>query len=202
LSDSITSELKLALEAVENASIPDDLRSVAFSSAFWGARDLSLTFGEDPPAASALSLGTTSHKGEIATSAGSDSPGLGRLVQKLNVSEEDVEFVYEINDSDLGLRVPPSRLAPVLKDAVKQIIYLVAAGRQAYGFETKTSTREIKRVCAERGKSDTNFSRIVDALHGEGLIVGGSGTSKTIAANGDGFERAGEIVKRLRNSSD
>jgi hypothetical protein len=197
----MTSELKLALEAVEDASIPDDLRPVAFASAFWGARDLGLPFEGDPSVASTPLPGTTSHKGGSASSAGPDSAGLSRLAQKLNVSEEDVEFVYEVDGSDLGLRVPPSRLAPVLKDAVKQIIYLVTAGRQAYGFEAKTSAGEIKRVCAERGKSDTNFSRIVDALHGEGLIVGGSGKSKTITANGDGFERAGEIVKQLRNSS-
>lgn len=198
MSASIANELKQALKVLEDASVPDDLRPVAFASAFWAARDHGLKSAGRRTPAPAPSPGTVPDGFAPSAEPDSGSGDLKKIAEKLSVSVEDVEFVYELDGKDLGLLVPPSRLAPVLKDAVKQIIYLVAAGRQACGFDTKTSAQEVKEVCAERGKADTNFSRIVDELHGEGLIVGGSGRAKTVGVNGDGFERAGEIVKQLR----
>jgi hypothetical protein len=123
------------------------------------------------------------------------------VATKLGASLEGVEFVYEIEAEKLALRFPPSRLAPVKKEAVKQIIYLVSAGRQAAGLDEKTPAKVIRALCAEMGKDDSNFSRLVDDLHGEGLIVGGSGQAKTIRVNADGFERAGRIVDELRERS-
>ena len=193
----IEKELTRALALVEGASIPDDLRPVAFASAFWGAREASLA-GVRPPAPPLVDAAPQSGAGPAR---GLEGEGLGRIAAKLGVTAEDVEFVYGLEGNGLALQVPPSRLAPVLKDAVKQIIYLVAAGRQAGGFDTKTPAREIKAVCVERGKADTNFSRIVDQLHGEGLVVGGSGQGKTVRVNADGFERAGQIIKQLRTSN-
>jgi hypothetical protein len=170
---------------------------VAFASAFWGAREASLA-GARPPAPP---LVDAPPQGGASPTQGLEGDGLARIAAKLGVTEEDVEFVFGFEGDNLALQVPPSRLAPVLRDAVKQIIYLVTAGRQAAGLDTKTPAREIKTVCVERGKADTNFSRIVDQLHGEGLVVGGSGRGKTVRVNADGFERAGQIIKQLRTSS-
>jgi hypothetical protein len=192
----IEQELRQALALVEGASIPDDLRPVAFASAFWAAREAGAPLAPASPLA-----GDGSAVDSISTP-GLEGDGLGRISAKLGVTQEDVEFVYELEGDKLALRVPPSRLAPVLKDAVKQIIYLVAAGRQAGGFDEKIPAREIKAVCVERGKADTNFSRIINQAHGEGLIIGGSGQAKTIRVNADGFERAGQIIKQLRTSND
>lgn len=197
MSDQIENELTRALALVEGASIPDDLRPVAFASAFWGAREASLA-GARP---SAPPLVDAAPQGGASPTQNLEGEGLGRIAEKLGVTEEDVEFVFGFEGDNLALQVPPSRLAPVLRDAVKQIIYLVAAGRQASGLDTKTPAREIKAVCVERGKADTNFSRIVDQLHGEGLVVGGSGQGKTIRVNADGFERAGQVIKQLRTTN-
>lgn len=197
MSDQIEKELTRALASVEGASIPDDLRPAAFASAFWGAREAGLA-GVRSPALPLVNAAPQSGAGPTQDPGGE---GIGRIAAKLGVTEEDVEFVFGFEGDKLALQVPPSRLAPVLKDAVRQIIYLVAAGQQALTPDTKTPAREIKAVCAERGKADTNFSRIVDQLHGEGLVVGGSGQGKTVRVNADGFERAGQIIKQLRTSN-
>lgn len=197
MSGQIEKELTQALASVEGASIPDDLRPVAFASAFWGAREASGA-GVGPPAPPLVDAGPQSN---ASPNQDLEGEGLGRIAAKLDVTDEDVEFAFGLEGEKLDLQVPPSRLAPVLRDAVKQIIYLVAAGRQAAGLDTKTPAREIKAVCVERGKADTNFSRIVDQLHGEGLVVGGSGQGKTVRVNADGFERAGQIIKQLRTSN-
>jgi hypothetical protein len=193
MSDSLVKELREALAIAENASIPDELRSAAFICAFWAKR-------EPSGSPTIRSNAEPSPSGGITTSPqGQDDPVMAKVASKLGASTEDLEFVYELVEGELALRVPPSRLDSVKKEAVKQIIYLVSAGRQAAGLEEKTFARQIKSVCAERGKADTNFSRILDSLHGEGLMVGGSGQSKTVRVNADGFERTAKIIQGVRD---
>jgi hypothetical protein len=199
VSDSIENDLVRALAVVEGASIPDDLRPVAFASAFWGARETAAP----PRGVVPGSIGVRGVQGiEPVEEAGKEGTGLRGIAAKLGASEADVEFVYELEDKKLNLRVPPSRLAPVLRDAMTQIIYLVAAGRQAADLDDKSASGDIKAVCVECGKVDSNFSRVLAALHGEGMIVGGSGRSRTVRVNADGFERAGKIIEQLRISND
>jgi hypothetical protein len=195
MSQDVVQDLKVALDAVSGASVPDELRPVAFVSAFWALRD-----GRAGGTAGAHTDAPIEQRAEtLRTPANTGGGALERLGQKLGLSNDEITFVYEF-DEDLTLCVPPSRLAPVLRVAVEQIIYLVAAGRQGGGLEPKTSAQLIKDVCTERGRSDSNFSRTLKDLHGKGLVVGGSGRGKTVTVNAAGFERAGAIIKEIKDS--
>jgi hypothetical protein len=201
MSDSIAGELKQALVDVEDASIPEDLRAVAFASAFWAARESATPKpgeGKGAPPQPALDADS----GASAVSTEPEHGGVEKIAAKLNVPSEDVEAVFDIRGNELGLNVPASRFASSPREAIEQIVYLIAAGRQALGLEARTTTPVIKVVCKDRGKTNSNFGRYVDDLHGKGVTVGGSGHARTIGVNAVGFERAGEIVKQLSGPGD
>jgi hypothetical protein len=192
MSDQIADQLTEALKAVENTSIPDDLRPVAFASAFWAARGV-----VGPPAVGE----TLPPTGQTPSSDDPNDPGddlIQKIAEKLKISVEDVEFAYEVDGDDVVLAVPPSRLHPTKKDAIEQIVYVLAAGRQATGIETETTSRLLKAACDECGREDSNFSRILGALHGEGLVIHGSGHARTAKVRRDGYERATLLIKQLR----
>lgn len=172
--------------------MPGDLRAVAFASAFWAAREAAAT---TPGGRKVKAPGSVTAPADPAPPP--DQVGTDKIAAKLNVSTEDVEAVFEINGDQLGIHVPASRLASSPREAIEQIVYLVAAGRQALGWEARTATPVIKAVCKERGKTNSNFGRFVDSLHGKGVTVGGAGHARTVGVNAVGFERAGEIVKEL-----
>jgi len=192
MSEQIEDQLTEALAAVENTSIPDDLRAVAFASAFWVARA-----GLEPPPptqAGPTPPGQTPPAEPVDPNAGPEA----KIANKLKISTDDVEFTYEINGEDVAFAVPPSHLASMKKDAIAQIAYVLSAGRQAAGIESETSGRLLKETCDDCARTDTNFSRILGALHGEGLIVRGAGQAATIKVNRDGYERAAATIKQLR----
>jgi hypothetical protein len=194
MSQAVVQDLKDAFDALSDASIPDELRPVAFASAFWALRE------SRSDGVGARTDAPMAREDAPFNAPRSKEDGVFEKVsRKLGLSNDEIAFVYEF-DEDLTLCVPPSRLAPVLRAAVEQIVYLVAAGRQGGGLESKTSAQLIKDICAERGKSDSNFSRILKDLHGKGLVIGGSGRSKTVTVNAAGFERAGVIVKEIKES--
>jgi hypothetical protein len=201
MSATLAEQLGQALAAVEEAGIPDDLRPVAFASAFWASWGPAVQSVPAPPP-------PTSGSGSAETVATSPSPssrpsggGYEQIAQKLDVSVDDAEFAFELTEKELRFRVRPSKLDSVRSKAQRQVIYLMTAARQAAGIDTETTAHFLKSVCKDLGKDDTNFGFLLGDLHGKGVVVSGSNRSRTIKANAEGFEIAGNILKELRNPS-
>lgn len=193
MSEAIVEELKAAALAVEGASVADDLRPVAFASAFWASRDPAA----DPPPAPAASPKTLKSSPRPTPPSAN---GYEQIAEQLDVSVDDAEFAFEIGD-EIRLRIRPSKLDSVRSKAQRQVIYLISAARQAAGIDTETTAAFLKGVCKDLGKDDTNFGYLLGDLHGKGVVVSGSHRSRTIKANAEGFEVAGTILKELRSQS-
>jgi hypothetical protein len=195
MTENVLEGLKRAASLVEEASVPSDLRSVAFASAFWATQhpaDVPHSGASAPPA-------TAEPLAHLpATADLSDIGSYERIAEKLGVPVGDAEFAFELQDQNLTLRIRPSLFDPVRAHAQQQVIYLLASARQAAGIEGETTATTLKNACKDLGKDDTNFGKVLSALHGEGLIIGGPTRSRTVKANADGHERAGEMLKSIR----
>jgi hypothetical protein len=195
MNGSLLEELKRAAALVDEASVPSDLRAAAFASAFWASRSPADIDGSKAAAPN----GTAEPLAPLAATAHSGGQGGHELIaEKLCVSVEDAEFAFELDGQDLRLRVRPSLFDPVRVRAQQQVIYLLASARQAAGIESETTAKHLKGACKDLGKDDTNFGKVLSALHGEGLIIGGPRPSRTVKANADGWERAGQVLKLMR----
>jgi hypothetical protein len=190
MSEAIVKRISDAVAAVEEASVPEDLRASAFNAAFWG------------DAVDAAKLVTPRSAATAKPSVGGDwdanpADGYAQIAERLGVTEEQAQFAFELIDGDVRLRIPPSLFNSTRKDAEIEIIYLLAAARQAAGIESATSARLLKGACDDRDKEDTNFGKILTGLHGQGLTIGGPSQTRTVTLNAGGFERAGKILGQI-----
>lgn len=193
-SDELTVGLRLAVEAVIEAEVPDDLRQIAFE------RALDYTLGSArPPAVTASEAPTLASGSSSASHRRSGTPSLGVLAQKLGISEDEAEQIYDLDGDGLHLTVQPSRLDSKVTAAMSQIARLVVAGRQAAGVdEDWTSVQDVRAACENRGRySQGNFSTYVKSLDGDGFRVRGEGTQRAFKANARGFEQTGALIREL-----
>lgn len=196
-SDKLTAGLRLAVEAVIEADVPDDLRQIAFE------RALDYTLGSAPtPAVSGTETPTLAPGSSGTSHRSSGGSSLGILAEKLGISEVEAEEIYDLDGDGLHLTVQPSRLDPKVTAAMNQIARLVVAGRQAAGLDDEwTSAEEVRVACEGRGRySRSNFSTYVKKLDGDGFRVRGDGSERTLKANARGFEETGALIRAILNS--
>lgn len=181
--------LKAAVAAVEEAEVPQDLRPAAFSAAFHSS---SIAI---PP--KAAQPGTASAERAEPPAAG----GVERIAQKLDLNVEQVAAVYDVDEDGVHLMVRRDALNPTKKFAQQEVTYLLVAGRQAAGLEEWTPARTAIEATHDRGVHDTNVSKAIAALDGDGLRFRGSGSKREIKMNSVGFSRASAILRRISEAS-
>lgn len=183
----VSEKLRAAVEAIEAADVPDDLREVAFSRAL----DLLAGVQVPVPVKGDEPVGGTVHdeppSGEL-------PEVLERIAAELDVPAAAIERVYRVDGEKLDLEVPPSALPDSDAGAARQIALLIAAGRQLGGLDEKwTDIDEIRDVCVEYSRYDVNnFATSLKRLRDE-LRFGDEGVRITRP----GKERAQDLVRRL-----
>lgn len=185
----LVESLKEALAAVDEASIPSDLREVAFKAALDSVGLRPLREGQRGTSIP----GSDSH-------ASSESGKLSRIGEKLNLEEARVSEVFDVDDEGVHLTVRRSVLDDKQKVAQQEIAYLVVAARQADGSEEWTPISFVAAAAHDRGVHDSNFARNVGELDGEGLRFKGQRTKRELKMNQVGFEKAAEFVKHIIES--
>jgi hypothetical protein len=175
--------LKAAVAAVQEAGVPTELRPAAFEAV--------LSWGVDPPQAS-------TGGGEADTSVGGVVPnGLEGIAAKLELKPTHTAQVFDVDDEGVHLTIKRARLSGTKKVAQQEVTYLIVAGRQAAGIEEWTSTKDVIEVIHDRGVHDTNVSKAIAALDGDGLRFRGAKSQREIKMNAMGFSKAADIVRRL-----
>jgi hypothetical protein len=185
--------LRAAVAAVEEAKIPKDLRVAAFTAALAGLPNSPLPSsgegGGNRPATH------TDHGGTHG------SEGVKAIAGKLEVGEAQAAAVYDVDEDGVHLTVKRAALDKTKKVAQQEVTYLVTAGRQAAGIEEWTPVKIVIEATHDRGVHDTNVSKAISALDGDGIRFRGTGGSREIKMNAVGFSNAAEIVKRLAEAS-
>lgn len=178
--------LREAVRAVEEAGVPDDLRAAAFEHAF------NAMLGAD------AGCGGQPHVAEPDASAGpSGEPSLQTMAKRLGLDPEMVRDVYYVDGDELGLSLAPSRFDPRKAAATKQIALLVAAGRQAGGWEEWTPVRIIRETVRDYGRFDqANFATTIKNI-GHAFNLRGRAQQVEVRVTRPGLEQAAQLIREL-----
>jgi hypothetical protein len=182
--------LEAAVAAVKAAKVPKDLRVAAFDAAFYGSKATPVGTAETPEPPPAPS-----------PPAGEQADGVKKIAAKLELDEEIVSRVYDVDEDGVHLTIKPNILSPTKKFAQQEVTYLLAAGRQAVGLEEWTPAKIVIEATHDRGVHDTNVSKAVTALDGDGFRFRGTKGKREMKISAVGFSKAAEIVTRLTEAS-
>jgi hypothetical protein len=186
--------LSEVLSALDQANVPPDLKEAAFAKAFdYAAGTSRAASPSDPrPGSSPEGGGANEEKAVNPTGA------IGRIADKLSVTQEQAAHVFDVDEDGVHLTVPHAAFDSKKRTAMQQVMRVVAAARQAIGLEEYTATKVLRAACEDRGVLDAgNFSSALAAIDGDGLRVKGTGQSREIKVNAKGYVVAGEIVKQF-----
>jgi hypothetical protein len=189
--------LRAAHEAVKHANIPQALQPVAFEKAvdlLVARADILPAAGlpQRPGAATPSGVEPTRETGGTA-----EDKTLAKIAATLGLSPETVGDVYHVNGDMLALGVETSKLSPHNRVASKEIALLIAAGRQAGGWDPEWTAASVIRPVAEvYGKHDGNFSTALKEMDDE-FIFSGSGAGRKVRLKRKGSENAVTLIKRL-----
>jgi hypothetical protein len=186
--EKVLSFLREAIEAVDEAQVPEDLRVPAFERAFSlivGATGLTAAV-EQPPAPTA----------EGTPGAGVGDP-LHALAARLGLDLATIADVYYVDGDELGLSMAPSRFDSRKAGGTKQISLLVAAGRQGGGWEEWTPVRAIRETVRDYGRFDqANFATTIKNM-GHAFNLRGRGQQAEVRVTRPGFEKAAQLIREL-----
>lgn len=183
--------LEAAVAAVKAAKVPKDLRVAAFNAAF---------YGESGPASDAGGT-KTSPSPKAPPVAADTTNAIGKIAAKLELDADGVALVYDVDDEGVHLTIKRDSLSATKKLAQQEVAYLLVAGRQAIGLEDWTPTKTVIDATHDRGVHDTNVSKAVSALDGDGFRFRGPNSKREMKINAVGYTKASEIVKRLTEAS-
>lgn len=109
-------------------------------------------------------------------------------------------MVYDVDEDGVHLTVKRAALSDPRKSAQQEVAYLLVAGRQAAGLEEWTPVAVVLDATHDRGVHDTNVSKAISALDGDGFRFRKVRGKREIKMNAVGFSKASEIVKRITES--
>jgi hypothetical protein len=180
-----------ALEAVDEAQVPADLRSVAFEKAV----DL-LTVGAADPI---QPLEKVRRNGVGNVQITTDASPLEKIAARLSLDVGVVQDVYDYDEGGARVIVSSKKLDRGFGPGTKQLALLVAAGRQATGDdEDWTSVDAIRKACEDYGKLDpSNFATHIKAMKNEFSFKLNSAQKREVKLTRPGWEAAGELVEKL-----
>jgi hypothetical protein len=170
-----------AARIVDDIGLPDELRAVGFGKAI----DLVARAKAPPGDASYVET----------------SDELGSIALKLGLPEESVHGIYHRDGDALGIGVAPVMLEKSPARATKQLALLLAAGRQAGGYdEGWTTVGRIRDVCREFGRLDApNFAGSITEMT-DVFTFRGKGTKREVHLTQPGWERARDLIRSLITS--
>jgi hypothetical protein len=185
--------LAAALQAVEEARIPESLQATAFSKAV----DLIVAGGEGPHPERPSHYRTEPKDTAVSGSL------IDHLATRLKLDRDVVNEVFHEVDGEVRLAVSPSKLSnSSVKAAAQEIALLTAAARQGSEMETTTSQIEVRTIAAEYRKLDSaNFASHISEMKNDFQFIG-KGKNRQLKVSRPGWERAKQLVYSLGGGED
>lgn len=181
----ISDVLIAALEDINTANIPSELREVAFSKA------VDLRAGGTPPAGPASRLASPTR------SADSTGDALDRIAGRLGLERGAAEDIFHERDGAIELVVGAGKLPTNAATATKEIALLLAAGRQAAGLEEWTPLGAVREMCDQYRRLDgPNFASTIKAME-DVFTFRGTSRRREVRVARPGWEQAAALAQRL-----
>ena len=182
--DEVMKKIREAVKAVEEASVPDDLRVTAFEKSFEALIGATATSG-------------SSGRQEEARPPSASSPSLDAISARLGLDSGLIEEIYYVDGERLGLALAPSKFDSKKAAATQEIALLVAAGRQAGGWEEWTPVTHIRSVCKDNGRFDAaNFATTIKRM-GDVFSFRGKARQLEVRVTRPGYEQAANLARDL-----
>ena len=172
-----------ALQDVEKAEVPDDLREIAFKEA------IRLRESEAEQAAN----------GGEGASGGGDSEGgpVGQIASRFGVENGQAEDIFDVRDGEVQLVVGSRALSAGKATATKEIALLIVGALQASDDEDWTSVDAIREWCKHYGKYDpANFGKTIASMEDLFRFMN-TGQKREVKMRQPAWEEAGDVVRRL-----
>lgn len=184
--------LTQAREVVAAAEVPEALQPLAFEKAV----DLLAGTPHAPAAPGASANGAPADSGD-----GSSAPvdqRLAKIAQRLGVEASKLAYVYDLDDDDVTLIMPRSKLDATKAIATREVALLYAVARQAGGYDaTHTKVGDIKSKVDDMGVLDAgNFASQVKKIEGMS-VKGATAQSREFKVTQHGYEEAAKVITRL-----
>lgn len=195
--NTVTEILRTAHESATAAGVPDELRAIAFEKAIELLAVQGGLSSAAPPAPPPTGTGSESGGGANGGAAAADKT-LDKIAKKLQVTKAAVEEVFHIDGESLALSIGTSKLPAQKSAGTKMIALLLAAGRQAGGWDAEwTAASDIRTVCEAFGRLDgPNFAGTIKEMDDE-FSFSGAKQSRKVKVKRKGFEDAAAHVKKL-----
>lgn len=189
--------LAAALEAVELANIPEDLRETAFAKAVDIAAVMQGVTPQAAPKPPAHDGGGGGGGGGGEMPAGN----LGRLAAALDLDRNGIEQIYMEDGDELQLVVDPDALGKNTKERAGRAALLLAAGRQLGGYDEAATAdavirKEVDRIHLFEPKhyASTHMKALSPWLN-----INGSGKTATYRLKPAGRTEVKKVAKQLVN---
>jgi len=179
--------LKEAVAVVERASVPEDLREIAF------AKVLDMLVRTD------TGDGTSAKAGSSAEETGDQSELLVRIASKIGIQPNLIDRVFDHHEDVLIFSGNVTTLGSTRAGMVQNLALLMIAGRRWGGLDQGGSTAdEIVRAEVDRHSllDVTNYNKHISALKPY-VTITGSGKSASYKIKYDGLERAKQLAHSL-----
>ncbi|MGH7686393.1 MAG: hypothetical protein ACREN2_06220 [Candidatus Dormibacteria bacterium] len=185
--ESRVAAIKAAIDVVDAADTPADLRSAAFA---WVLAQRS---------SAEVAPGT----GRFPSAAGAPTqpdPAPSRLTliaARLELTEEELERIYDTSTDQLNLVFSRSKLSAQKARAAKDVALIFAAGDEAGYGRDWTPIAPIRESCRNYGVFDSgNFAGSVTGA-GDALIVRGKGLQREVRLTRPGYEQVRDLIRNL-----
>ncbi len=180
----ISEFLRSAAKEVEESGVAGELRPAAFEAAVQLLRDSDGIAGEEEK----------SHSGAI-------GDRVTMIASKIGISTEIAAEVYDAAGDRLEIIVPAARLDPTMSGGARQLALLVAAGRQAGGYDAEwTGAERIREVCRDFGRFDSaNFASSLRELS-DAFVFRGKGHRREVRVTRPGWDQARREIVAITGS--
>lgn len=195
----VTKLLKQAMDAVNDAGIPDELKPLALDKAI----DLFASAGSFVPGAIGAGQGAEAGDGGKRSSGtagpvGADASPLEKIATRLKLDAETVSEVYDHDADGLKIVLGTAKFDQAKSAGTKQLALLFAAGTQGAGIEDWTPAKDLRDVVKDFNRFDSaNFAYTITRMDDVFLFRGNSAQSRELKVNRKGFERAAALIKDL-----
>ena len=185
----VTELLRAATRTLRAAELPDHLQAAGFHEA---VRLLT----SELPTAPARRPSTQESDEEPASQGGT----IEQIARRLDLDVDVVGRLFTAHNGALQVTAPPSRLASSRRAAMRELIHLVALGRQIGGWDTgATPVSILRQTCESYGPrffDSNNFQNAINDL-GDQLRRVGQGRQQAVILTPLGRDDGRALAQRL-----
>jgi hypothetical protein len=184
--DRVARVLSEALDVLERADVPPELRTAALPEA------IRLIDRTEAP----TDVGGSTQQDE--EELGGAVASLEKLGKRLDLPMEVLTDIYYVDGDALQLTAPSRKIAPSKKEGTAEIAVLVTVGRQGAGLDNDlTSVNEVRHWARELGRyDDKHFGEHLQGADNVLTIIG-KGMQRNLRTKWHEKEQLREIIQRV-----